>query len=193
VRARVQGSAEKFDLTRMSRLRKIVTETVGSEIAEAALVIPIFFMILLGIYWFGRAFNSYATINHAAREGALAASMATCASCGNQQASQSNVAGVVTAALKASGLDPGQILPYAPSTTASCGGIATSCTSTVNNVGLCTNAQLTPVAAPGSPVCGVIVSFQYPYSFSLPFGLPPYGANAFNLQLKADVQMKGQY
>jgi len=34
---------------------------------------------------------------------------------------------------------------------------------------LCTNAQLTPAAAPGLPVCGVIVSFQYPYSFSLPF------------------------
>jgi hypothetical protein len=39
----------------------------------------------------------------------------------------------------------------------------------------------------------VTVSFQYPYSFSLPFPIPPYGANAFNLQLKADVQMKGQY
>ena len=58
----------------MSRLKKIVTATTGSEIAEAALVIPIFFMIMLGIYWFGRAFNTYATINHAAREGALLAS-----------------------------------------------------------------------------------------------------------------------
>ncbi len=56
----------------MSRLRKLVTGTVGSEIAEAALVLPIFFMIMLGIYWFGRAFNVYATINHAAREGARA-------------------------------------------------------------------------------------------------------------------------
>jgi Flp pilus assembly protein TadG len=177
----------------MSRLRKIVSGTLGSEIAEAALVIPIFFMILLGIYWFGRAFNSYATINHAAREGALAASMSTCASCGNTQTSQSTVANVVTAALQASGLDPGQIQPYAPSTTASCGGIATNCSSTSHSVTLCTNAQLTPAAAPGLPVCGVVVSFQYPYSFSLPFGLPPYGANAFNLQLKADVQMKGQY
>lgn len=178
---------------RMSRLRKIVTATVGSEIAEAALVIPIFFMILLGIYWFGRAFNSYATINHAAREGALAASMSTCASCGNTPTSQSTVATVVTAALKASGLDPGQIQPYAPSTTSSCGGAATSCTSTSQKVTLCTNAQLSPTSAPGLPVCGVIVSFQYPYRFSLPFGLPPYGANAFNLQLKTDVQMKGQY
>lgn len=181
----------------MSRIRKIVSGTVGSEIAEAALVIPIFFMILLGIYWFGRAFNSYATINHAAREGALAASMSTCASCAppNMQTTQSTVAGVVTAALQASGLDPGQIQKYVPATTSTCGGIATNCSSTNYNVTVCQNAQLTAAATPtpGLPVCGVIVSFQYPYSFSLPFGLPPYGANAFNLQLKADVQMKGQY
>jgi len=52
------------------RLKKIATGTTGSEIAEAALVLPIFFLIMLGIYWFGRAFNTYATINHAAREGA---------------------------------------------------------------------------------------------------------------------------
>ena len=59
--------------TTKTSLRKILTGSVGSEIAEAALVIPIFFMIMLGIYWFGRAFNTYATINHAAREGARVA------------------------------------------------------------------------------------------------------------------------
>jgi Flp pilus assembly protein TadG len=170
---------------------------MGSEIAEAALVLPIFFMILLGIYWFGRAFNSYATINHAAREGALAASMSTCASCvpPNTPTPAASVASTVTAALQASGLDPTQIQPYAPSTSSSCGGIASNCDSKNSKITVCSNVQLTPVTltAPGLPVCGVIVSFQYPYSFSLPFGLPPYGTNAFNLQLKADVQMKGQY
>ena len=53
----------------ISRLKKIASGSTGSEIAEAALVLPIFFMLMLGIYWFGRAFNVYATINHAAREG----------------------------------------------------------------------------------------------------------------------------
>ena len=42
----------------MLRLKKIATGTTGSEIAEAALVLPIFFLIMLGIYWFGRAFNT---------------------------------------------------------------------------------------------------------------------------------------
>ena len=55
----------------------------GAEIAEAALVLPLVFLILLGIYSFGRAFNVYATINHAARQGARAAIIQTCATCGN--------------------------------------------------------------------------------------------------------------
>ena len=79
----------------MDRLRRIFAETDGSEIAEAALVIPIFFLVLLGIYWFGRAFNTYATINHAAREGALAATMLTCASCGNAATAPATVANAV--------------------------------------------------------------------------------------------------
>jgi hypothetical protein len=179
----------------MDRLKRIITETSGSEIAEAALVIPIFFLVLLGIYWFGRAFNTYATINHAAREGALAATMSTCASCGNVAPLPATVANAVTEALQAARLDPNQVQTYAPPSPTFCGGAAPSCNtaSNNNNITICSNVQLTPVASPGSPVCGVTVSFQYPYNFSLPFPIPPYGSNVFNLQLKADVQMKGQY
>jgi Flp pilus assembly protein TadG len=177
------------------RLKKIATGTTGSEIAEAALVLPIFFLIMLGIYWFGRAFNTYATINHAAREGALAATMSTCGSCGNSAAtlSPSTVATTVTAALQASGLDPGQIQAYAPPAPTFCGGAAPTCNSANSNITICSNVQLTPPASPGLPACGVTVSFQYPYNFSLPFPVPPYGSNVFNLQLKANVQMKGEY
>jgi Flp pilus assembly protein TadG len=178
------------------RLKKLATASTGSEIAEAALVIPIFFLIMLGIYWFGRAFNTYATINHAAREGALAATMSTCGSCGNSAATSSpgTIANTVTAALQASGLDPGQIQPYAAAS-AFCGGAAATCNtpSANSNITICSNVQLTPPASPGLPACGVTVSFQYPYNFSLPFPVPPYGSNVFNLQLKANVQMKGEY
>jgi Flp pilus assembly protein TadG len=175
------------------RLKKIASGTTGSEIAEAALVIPILFLVLLGIYWFGRAFNSYATINHAAREGALVATMSTCASCGNGPAAPTTVASAVTAALQAAGLNSNQIQLYAPPSPTFCGGAVPSCNSANNNITICSNVQLTPPASPGLPVCGVSVSFQYPYNFSLPFPIPPYGSNVFNLQLKADVQMKGQY
>ena len=180
-----------------SRLRKLTVGTGGSEIAEAALVIPIFFMIMIGIYWFGRAFNTYATINHAAREGALVATVSTCASCGNNPTLSGTVATAVTTALRAAGLDPGQIETYPPPLAVACGGGAPSCNtaSQNNNITICSNVQL-PVTLPagsGAPACGVTVSFQYPYNFTLPFPVPPYGSNGFNLQLKAEVQMKGQY
>jgi uncharacterized iron-regulated membrane protein len=79
--AKMKKMKTKTTKTTKTSLRKILTGSVGSEIAEAALVIPIFFMIMLGIYWFGRAFNTYATINHAAREGARLAVAQTCATC----------------------------------------------------------------------------------------------------------------
>ena len=43
--------------------------TEGAEIAEAALVMPVVFIFLLGIIWFGRAFNIYSTITQAAQQG----------------------------------------------------------------------------------------------------------------------------
>jgi Flp pilus assembly protein TadG len=175
----------------VGRLKKIATGTSGSEIAEAALVLPIFFLVMLGIYWFGRAFNSYATINHAAREGALVATMSNCASCGNSATTPATVATTVTAALQASGLDPNNIQLYAPSSPLFCG--AHTCDHANNNITVCSNVQLTPPTAPGLAVCGVTVSFEYPYSFSLPFPIPPYGSNVFTLPLKANVQMKGEY
>src|SRR4029077_11683950 len=89
---------------------KLIAGTAASEIAEAALVFPIFFMVLLGIYWFGRAFNTYATINHAAREGARAAVAQNCAgpTCisPNQSLTANSVADQVKQALQASSLDP---------------------------------------------------------------------------------------
>src|SRR5271167_777642 len=105
---------------KMGRLKKIAAGTVGSEIAEAALVLPILFMLLLGIYWFGRAFNVYATINHAAREGARLGTAQTCATCGNTPPNPNAIATQVQQALQASSLDPGQVQPLVVARTA-CG------------------------------------------------------------------------
>src|ERR1700690_843950 len=97
----------------MSRLKKLVAGTGGSEIAEAALVLPILFMLMLGIYWFGRAFNTYATINHAAREGARAAVAQSCATCSspgpNVPWTTNQIAAQVAQSLQASSLDPTQV------------------------------------------------------------------------------------
>jgi hypothetical protein len=177
------------------RLRKLVTATTGSEIAEAALVLPIFFMIMLGIYWFGRAFNTYATINHAAREGARLATAQTCATCAtpNGQTSADTVAAQVKQALQASSLDPTQVQNSGGSRTA-CGGIATTnCQLPSKAPFVCVfyNVQLpsTLSSASGAPDCGVSVAFQYPYQFSLPFT----SLNMQKIMLNADVQMTGEY
>src|SRR5271170_2261610 len=99
-------------MTRRDSGTKVIRETRGSQVAEAALVMPLAFMLLLGIYWFGRAFNTYATINHAAREGARIAVAQTCGTCGNTAPAASNVASTVTQAMQASSVDPSRIIQY---------------------------------------------------------------------------------
>src|SRR5438552_7908645 len=104
------GSFAAINRFRMNCFRKIATDCRGQEIAEAALVLPLVFMLLLGIVWFGRAFNIYATLNRAAREGALAAASPTCATCGNNFAQNTtDIQSVVDSTLRAAHLDPGQV------------------------------------------------------------------------------------
>ena len=47
----------------------------GASAVEFALVVPIFLMIVLGIFQFGIAFNNWIAITHAAREGARLAAV----------------------------------------------------------------------------------------------------------------------
>jgi Flp pilus assembly protein TadG len=42
----------------------------GTTIVEAALALPLFFLLVLGVIWFGLAFSSYQSLVTAAREGA---------------------------------------------------------------------------------------------------------------------------
>jgi len=55
----------KFDKSR-SKLRN----EKGASAVEFALVLPIFLMLVFGIFQFGIAFNNWIAITHAAREGA---------------------------------------------------------------------------------------------------------------------------
>ncbi len=65
--------------------RRLAGETRGAEIAEAAAVLPLMFMILLGIFWFGQAFSIYGAITRAAQEGARAGAAPYCATCSGSQ------------------------------------------------------------------------------------------------------------
>jgi TadE-like protein len=180
-------------------IKRFLRSEQASEIAEAALVLPLAFMILLGIYWFGRAFNTYATINHAAREGArvaVAQSCATCTAPNGPPSPTTSIGATVIQALQASSVDPTQVLTYAPTAPYNfCNGLtrASACvpisTGGSGNITFCNQVQLIPSSSVGPPACGVAVSFQYPYRFWLPFT----SLNMQTITLTADVQMVGEY
>ncbi len=154
----------------MKKILQRLTCCEGAEIAEAALVLPLLFTFIMGIIWFGRAFNIYSTITQAAKQGAVTAARATCATCGNNYASNADVENEVFSVLAASRVDKSQIITYMPSVVA-CpsppqppGG---GCATTTNNVTICRLVVLNPSTTPVQ--CGTVVSFQYPFQFYLPF------------------------
>jgi Flp pilus assembly protein TadG len=154
-------------------MRRLATETRGAEIAEAAAVLPLMFMILLGIFWFGQAFSIYGAITRAAQEGARAGAIPYCATCTGAPSATTNAANAAQAALQASRLDPTQVRnpSPAPSFLACGGGAAPTCSAGGNPNAFCVqyNVQMTNSGAGTNGLCGVSVSFQYPFQFWLPF------------------------
>jgi len=151
-------------------LRNLGRETCGAEIAEAAAVLPLMFLILLGIFWFGQAFSIYGAITRAAEDGARAAAAPYCVTCSSVNTPATNAVTAVNTALLASRLDPTKIPALSsPPTVLACQGGAVSCT-TVAGSNVCVQApvQISSTSG-GSSVCGVSVTFQYPFQFWLPF------------------------
>lgn len=153
-----------------SILRKLAADSSGAEIAEAAAVLPLMFMILLGIFWFGQAFSIYGAITRAAQEGARAGAAPNCTTCtaGTLSQYETNAVNAVTTALLASKLDPTvtRVPPSGPSFTP-CPGASPPlpCSGAI-----CVQAPvMLKDSSATSGVCGMSVSFQYPFQFWLPF------------------------
>jgi hypothetical protein len=147
-----------------------VRETQGAEIAESAAVLPLMFMILLGIFWFGQAFSLYGAITRAAQEGARAGATPLCSTCSSTQnttQNATNAANAVNNALTASNLNPSLMQTTTPPPLIPCDSPTPNCPATG---GACV---LIPVqllsSAQGGGDCGISVSFQYPFQFWLPF------------------------
>ena len=160
-----------------SVLRRLAAETRGAEIAEAAAVLPLMFMMLLGIFWFGQAFSIYGAITRAAQEGARAGAFPHCATCGGIDSLfgfATNAVNATQNALIASKLDPTltRISPtqavYGPCVT-SFGGSPGCATAASNKICVQVPIQLTSPSSGATQVCGMSVSFQYPFQFWLPF------------------------
>jgi Flp pilus assembly protein TadG len=154
-----------------SVLRRLVRDTRGAEIAEAAAVLPLVFMMLLGIFWFGQAFSMYGTITRAAQEGARAAAAPFCSTCGGTANPGSNAAAAIQSVLSIAKLDPNVAIQPStiPNLIACTDGSTVSCDPTQGKFCLQKEVDLSQRAGGGVGVCGASVSFQYPFKFWLPF------------------------
>ena len=128
-------------------VRRLLAETHGTEIAEAAAVLPLMFMVLLGIFWFGQAFSIYGAITRAAQEGARAGAAPYCTTCNIASTPTTNATNAVNSALTASKLDP----------------------SKVQSLSVQFPIQIASTSSGTNGVNGISVSFKYPFQFWLPF------------------------
>lgn len=161
-------------MTNLARkpFRRLTGEDQGAEIAEAAAVLPLMFMVLLGIFWFGQAFSIYGTITRAAQEGARAGAAPQCTTCTVGSSAAQNAYGATEAALVAAKLDAANARAPVPAPAlSSCSGGGSVACGGPNSSKVCvqTGIQLSNPALGGAGVCGISVSLQYPFQFWLPF------------------------
>jgi len=117
----------------------------ATELVEAAVVVPLLVMLLVGIIWFARAYNTAQTLTRAAREGARFAVAPTCATCGNLYPTEAEVRARIDTALVASATDP----------------------ASVQNFSMLRQQVLNPDSSYVER--GVVITFQYPFRLLLPF------------------------
>jgi Flp pilus assembly protein TadG len=184
----------------------------GSEIAETAMILPLFFMIFLGIFWFGQGFRIYGTMTRAAREGARAAVAPACTTCAGSNDPSANAWTAVQSAMQAAHVDPTLLQqPTTPpglcgcstsASTTSCSATTVACDSSQTNIcvqgvthpngnskpAVEDNVELSAPGLGGAGECGVSVSFQYPYKFWLPFS----SLNNQTVNLRAQAQMRAE-
>lgn len=137
----------------------------GADIVEAALVLPIVLMMMLGLVTLARGWDLYQSMTRAAREGVRQAVVTECAMCNGGMyydpgsTIQSNV---VFPALQAVGIN------------------------TNNSLLTSSYAQGYKMLSQSNNVCGAYITFQYPYTIAIPF-LP---MNLGTVDLKTYVQMR---
>jgi Flp pilus assembly protein TadG len=145
----------------LSKLK--IRDEEGAEVFEAALVVPLLLTLLLGVISVGRAYNVYESMTRAAREGARALVLTSCATCGNAPYTASAVRTTfVEPALAAASLDPTAVMNYSSN-----------------------YVWLDPEASPPQQ-CGVAISFNYPYQLVVPFT----SVNLTTVTLSTRVQMR---
>jgi Flp pilus assembly protein TadG len=177
--------------------RSLARGVRGSEIAETAMILPLFFMIFMAIFWFGQAFRIYGTLTQGARAGAEAAVAPVCTTCTAGTSVATNAQTAVYNALAAAHLDKKQLVAttgWAPPALCVCGSASSSCgtpkacDNSVTDVCVQENVQLSYPSQGGMGTCGISVSarYQYAYHFPIPFTNLDLG----NMLLPGQAQMR---
>ncbi len=176
----------------------------GSEIAETAMILPLFFMIFMAIFWFGEAFSIYGTLAHATRLGAEAAVEPGCTTCA-ATLPPTNAQTAVHNALIASHLSTNNLVPWGGATpkwtapplctcnsTVTTGCTAPPCNPSISDVCVQENVQLSSAALGGLGTCGTSVSVRYQIPFSLPIPLTTLNLDNFLLPGQAQMRVETQ-
>lgn len=136
----------------------------GSDIVEAAFVLPMILTLLLGLVVLARGWNIYQTMTRAAREGVRRAVTTTCATCGSSYDSSTDIENnIVFPELAAGGIN----------------------TSSAVLTGSYSSGE-GPLYGTGNGDCGAYITFKYPYKIAIPF----IGVNLGTVDLKTYVQMR---
>ena len=181
--------------------RVLLSSTRASEIAETAMILPLFFMIFMAVFWFGQAFRIYGTLTHGARVGAEAAVAPVCTPCSAGATPATNAQTAVYNALLAAHLDKNRLVAtksWASPMLCACGAVTTSsscasaaaCDGNVTDVCVQVNVQLSYPTASAMGTCGTSVSARYRYAshFHIPFTTMDLG----NMLLPGQAQMRAE-
>ncbi|HZW96822.1 MAG TPA: TadE/TadG family type IV pilus assembly protein [Candidatus Eremiobacteraceae bacterium] len=161
--------------------RWLARDAGGTEIVEAAMTLPLLFMFLIGIFWFGLAFFIYGTLAQGTRAGAEAAVAPVCTTCAAGGTPATIAQTAVYNALAAGHLSKNNLVAWGPkwptpllcacgtASKAACS-TAQTCDSSVTDVCVQENVQLSYPGDGGAGTCGTSVSarYQYPFHFSIP-------------------------
>lgn len=171
----------------------IASSESGQELAEAAIILPVLFLILLAIFWFGRAFNVGSTIDRAAREGVKAAGRPTCATCGNALQSPSQVVAQVASVLSADNLYISRVKSYSPPF--ACAASPPPTCQSQNSVQICTGVPITcgSVTCSPSASCGPNAELGVRVSFAYETPLPLTIANISVVTIHANAQSEPEF
>ena len=200
------------------RWMRLWTDKSAAELVEFAVVIPLLFMVLFGMWWFGRAFNIYETLTRAAREGAVFGARTNGAldanRCGTENppafpCSAEIESKVLAPALKASAINVADLATIPKPNVRSCArgsfdptspcpvsGSQTKATCYTpsddgsNKIWVCRCVDMAPNNLSGSnPECGVSITMAYPWKWRFPFT----GLDGIVINIPASVQERQEF